>query len=171
MLTNMPAAVFGLSVLAAMLAAAGMSSTARSQPFDCLDIKCREISSCAEATYKLYVCGHTDRDGDDDGIPCEHVCGKSREHYAKLLPSLLPGARLEDRTTANVVQTGSPPLAAPATAATSIDDKSKVELRCSGKRTCREMTTCAEATFYLEQCGVRSLDGNGDGIACNALCR
>lgn len=41
---------------------------------------------------------------------------------------------------------------------------------CSTKRYCREMTSCAEAHFYLEQCGVSSLDGNGDGEPCEALC-
>ena len=35
---------------------------------------------------------------------------------------------------------------------------------CAGKRYCREMTTCAEACFYLTQCGVRSLDDDHDGV-------
>lgn len=42
---------------------------------------------------------------------------------------------------------------------------------CSGKRYCREMTSCAEARFYLEQCGLSRLDGDGDGIPCEKLCR
>ena len=42
---------------------------------------------------------------------------------------------------------------------------------CSGKRYCREMTSCEEAKFYLTQCGVGSLDGNKDGVPCEALCR
>lgn len=33
----------------------------------------------------------------------------------------------------------------------------------AGKRYCREMTSCEEAKFYLNTCGVRSLDGNHDG--------
>ena len=41
---------------------------------------------------------------------------------------------------------------------------------CSGKRFCRQMTSCAEAHFYLRQCGVSSLDGNGDGEPCEMLC-
>lgn len=41
---------------------------------------------------------------------------------------------------------------------------------CSGKRFCRQMTSCAEAHFYLRQCGVSSLDGNGDGEPCEVLC-
>jgi len=42
---------------------------------------------------------------------------------------------------------------------------------CAGKRYCREMTSCEEAKFYLTQCGVRSLDGNHDGVPCETLCR
>lgn len=42
---------------------------------------------------------------------------------------------------------------------------------CSGKRFCRQMSSCAEAQFYLRQCGVGSLDGNSDGEPCEVLCR
>lgn len=42
---------------------------------------------------------------------------------------------------------------------------------CAGKRYCREMTSCEEAKFYLTQCGIRSLDGNHDGVPCETLCR
>ena len=42
---------------------------------------------------------------------------------------------------------------------------------CAGKRYCREMTSCAEAKFYLTSCGVGSLDGNHDGVPCEKLCR
>ncbi|MDG4562255.1 MAG: thermonuclease family protein [Candidatus Competibacter sp.] len=41
---------------------------------------------------------------------------------------------------------------------------------CAGKRYCREMTSCEEAKFYLNTCGVRSLDGNRDGVPCEKLC-
>jgi hypothetical protein len=42
---------------------------------------------------------------------------------------------------------------------------------CAGKRYCREMTSCEEAKFYLNNCGVSSLDGNHDGVPCEKLCR
>jgi endonuclease YncB( thermonuclease family) len=42
---------------------------------------------------------------------------------------------------------------------------------CAGKRYCREMASCAEARFYLAQCGVRSLDGDHDGVPCERICR
>jgi hypothetical protein len=37
---------------------------------------------------------------------------------------------------------------------------------CSGKKVCREMTSCREARFYLTECGVNSLDGDRDGVPC-----
>ncbi|MFO1424576.1 MAG: thermonuclease family protein [Candidatus Competibacteraceae bacterium] len=43
--------------------------------------------------------------------------------------------------------------------------------RCGAKSTCREMTSCEEARFYLTQCGVSRLDGDKDGTPCEALCR
>lgn len=42
---------------------------------------------------------------------------------------------------------------------------------CGGKRYCREMRSCAEARFHLRACGLTRLDGDGDGIPCEALCR
>jgi len=42
---------------------------------------------------------------------------------------------------------------------------------CGTKRYCREMTSCAEARFYLRKCGLTRLDGDGDGVPCAKLCR
>jgi len=42
---------------------------------------------------------------------------------------------------------------------------------CGTKRYCREMTSCKEARFYLKRCGLRRLDGDGDGVPCAKLCR
>lgn len=42
---------------------------------------------------------------------------------------------------------------------------------CGSKRYCKEMTTCEEARFYLTQCGLSRLDGDGDGVPCEALCK
>jgi len=40
---------------------------------------------------------------------------------------------------------------------------------CGAKTMCGQMSSCDEAKFYLSQCGVNRLDG--DGIPCAALCR
>lgn len=44
------------------------------------------------------------------------------------------------------------------------------DFTCGGKRHCAQMRSCAEARFYLTRCGVKSLDGNGDGVPCENLC-
>jgi micrococcal nuclease len=44
------------------------------------------------------------------------------------------------------------------------------EFTCGSKRYCKEMTSCAEAKLYLNECGLDSLDGNGDGVPCESLC-
>ena len=38
------------------------------------------------------------------------------------------------------------------------------------KRTCRQMTNCAEALHALRQCGFTQLDSDGDGKPCEKLC-
>jgi hypothetical protein len=42
---------------------------------------------------------------------------------------------------------------------------------CTGKSTCGQMTTCAEAEFYLKQCGKSRLDRDHDGIPCESICQ
>jgi endonuclease YncB( thermonuclease family) len=42
---------------------------------------------------------------------------------------------------------------------------------CGAKRFCKQMDTCAEARHYLDTCGLTRLDGDGDGVPCEALCR
>ena len=61
------------------------------------------------------------------------------------------------------------PTAAPTAAPTSAASSSG--FTCAGKRRCGEMTSCEEAKFYLTVCGVRSLDGDKDGVPCERLCR
>lgn len=46
----------------------------------------------------------------------------------------------------------------------------KRENGCDGKHRCSQMHSCDEAYFYLRQCGVKTLDGNADGVPCDELC-
>jgi hypothetical protein len=41
---------------------------------------------------------------------------------------------------------------------------------CGAKTTCGQMQSGEEATFYLTQCGVKRLDGDGDGVPCARWC-
>jgi len=38
--------------------------------------------------------------------------------------------------------------------------------RCDGRTYCSQMTSCAEATFFLENCPGVKMDGEGDGVPC-----
>ncbi|WP_417209964.1 excalibur calcium-binding domain-containing protein [Antarctobacter sp.] len=46
------------------------------QAFDCRNVSCKRLRSCAEACYKLIQCGQKIRDRDNDGIPCENLCSR-----------------------------------------------------------------------------------------------
>jgi endonuclease YncB( thermonuclease family) len=41
---------------------------------------------------------------------------------------------------------------------------------CAVRKTCAQMQSCEEARFYLQQCQA-PIDGNRDGVPCDALCR
>lgn len=159
-----------LAVLALVLLA---PSAARA--FDCADTKCNQIRSCDEAHHKLTVCGHVERDGDSDGIPCEMLCGDNLELYLKRVGAgtgkVLPATKKPPA--ANAAAGGAPSLSLTgADGATADEDTTPSdEFKCSGKRTCKQMDSCDEAKFYLSKCGVKSLDGDRDGVPCNSLCR
>lgn len=43
---------------------------------------------------------------------------------------------------------------------------------CGGKNAyCKSMKSCAEAMYYLKECGAAKLDRDGDGIPCEKLCK
>ena len=41
---------------------------------------------------------------------------------------------------------------------------------CGSKPYCRQMNSCEEARAFLNQCGLSRLDGDKDGVPCEALC-
>lgn len=43
--------------------------------------------------------------------------------------------------------------------------------KCGTKRYCKEMESCDEALYFYQVCNVSRLDGDKDGIPCEALCR
>lgn len=38
--------------------------------------------------------------------------------------------------------------------------------RCDGRTHCSQMTSCAEASYFLKNCPGTKMDGNHDGIPC-----
>ena len=41
---------------------------------------------------------------------------------------------------------------------------------CRSKTKCGQMDSCAEARFYLTECGLRRLDRDNDGVPCESIC-
>ena len=50
-------------------------------------------------------------------------------------------------------------------------DLSDSQGQCGSKRTCKQMSSCAEARHYLNVCGLDRLDRDNDGIPCESLCK
>jgi endonuclease YncB( thermonuclease family) len=49
--------------------------------------------------------------------------------------------------------------------------QSSSKYKCEGwKRYCRHMSTCEEAYFYMNECGLYRLDGDSDGVPCESIC-
>lgn len=88
------------------------------------------------------------------------------EDYSALFGKPAPVPTAADSTPAPATPAAPAPTAP--TAPTPIADTG---WRCSLKTRCGEMGSCEEARFYLTQCGVKSLDGDGDGTPCETLCR
>ena len=54
----------------------------------------------------------------------------------------------------------------PATA--NMKESSDSTFRCDGRQYCSQMTSCAEARFFLQHCPNTKMDGDGDGIPCES---
>ncbi len=53
-------------------------------------------------------------------------------------------------------------VAEPAVAESAPDTR----FRCDGRTHCSQMTSCAEATYFLDNCPGTRMDGNNDGVPC-----
>ena len=42
---------------------------------------------------------------------------------------------------------------------------------CNCSKTCKQMSSCAEAQYQLNVCGCSARDGDHDGVACDADCQ
>ena len=62
---------------------------------------------------------------------------------------------------------GTASVAAPiAPAAAQHEPAAPSQFKCDGRTHCSQMTSCAEATFFLKNCPSVKMDGDHDGIPC-----
>jgi endonuclease YncB( thermonuclease family) len=53
----------------------------------------------------------------------------------------------------------------------SLQGSRQIVIKCGKKSLCGEMSSCEEAIAYLHQCALKNIDGDGDGIPCESLCK
>lgn len=61
------------------LLVAGIATFAFAQTFTCSKRTCGQMDSCEEARFHLTQCGVKSLDRDNDGIPCESICGGGKK--------------------------------------------------------------------------------------------
>lgn len=54
----------------------------------------------------------------------------------------------------------------PVTTKPSVRQAPTSEFVCDGRIYCSQMTSCAEATYFLKNCPGTKMDGDGDGVPC-----
>lgn len=47
-----------------------------------------------------------------------------------------------------------------------VGTQSSAKFSCDGRKYCSQMTSCADATYFLRNCPGVKMDGNNDGIPC-----
>jgi cold shock CspA family protein len=73
-------------------------------------------------------------------------------HYSQTLQSATSPRSLEQQQRARAVGLPEPKTSSP--------------FSCDGRTHCSQMTSCAEATFFLKNCPGTQMDGDGDGVPC-----
>lgn len=58
------------------------------------------------------------------------------------------------------------PLGLSSESTVSIADSTRSPFHCDGRTRCTQMTSCAEATFFLKNCPGVQMDGDNDGVPC-----
>jgi hypothetical protein len=149
-------------LLSSLLTAAVVAGSAgNAHAYDCARKYCTRMESCGEAYYKFTVCHQQSLDHDNDGIPCENVCGGDMATFEARLRhdrGALTTPEQDDKAQPSALMQGGAAEAGIAGAT------------CGSKRRCKDMLSCEEARFYLTRCGVTSLDRDGDGVPCESLC-
>ena len=73
----------------------------------------------------------------------------------------IPPSYVDDNpNSASIVPTNAP-ITTPAPVTTTLPTFS-----CDGRKHCSQMTSCSEATYFIQHCPNTKMDGNNDGVPC-----
>jgi hypothetical protein len=53
-----------------------------------------------------------------------------------------------------------------ASSSSELADAASSSFSCDGRTMCPQMTSCAEATYFIQHCPGTKMDGNNDGVPC-----
>ena len=53
-----------------------------------------------------------------------------------------------------------------ASTAQAVETEATSPFKCDGRTMCPQMTSCAEATYFIKHCPNTKMDGNNDGVPC-----
>jgi hypothetical protein len=114
---------------------------------NCPQRLCSSFASCDEVRAYLAACPQwtSDLDWDNDGVPCNDLCGSSGEQQPPPAPTQQPALPPSDEWTGG----------------------------CGSYQACTTFSSCAEVHAFLNACPQYwgRADGNGDGVPCENLCR
>jgi hypothetical protein len=61
-----------------------------------------------------------------------------------------------------------PPEEAPASSSSVLPASAASPYSCDGRTMCSQMTSCAEATYFIRNCPNTQMDGDSDGVPCES---
>ncbi|WP_455925459.1 excalibur calcium-binding domain-containing protein [Pseudomonas putida] len=67
-----------------------------------------------------------------------------------------------------ITKAPSPPVASTFTAPRPSQSVAQSTFQCDGRQYCTQMTSCAEATYFLQHCPGVKMDGDHDGVPCES---
>jgi len=104
------------------------------------------------------------------GMAWEYSHFHSNKHYLALQSEAQQARRGLWAQSASPVQPELWRKSHPASTSGSAAQPARRYAACGIKHLCSQMSSCEEARFYFSLCGIKSLDGDGDGVPCESLC-
>jgi hypothetical protein len=74
--------------------------------------------------------------------------------------------RVARKAAIEALETELPPVVTRPLPQSAASPATTISFKCDGRTHCSQMSSCAEATFFLKNCPGVKMDGNNDGVPC-----